>query len=180
MLTERERIEKVMAEEQLTAKQFAEEIGVSPGTLSNITNGRNNPSLDVMRKVLERFSNISGDWLLLGTGEMYKTTNVLPTTPRSLFGDDLASTPDTVHTTPAAPSSPPPPTGHPASLPISTAPLASSVPMGTSAMPTVPPTAAPENTQPIISQIVTTPEKNIDKIMVFFSDGTFQIFTPEK
>lgn len=70
METEKERIEKIMEEEGLNATQFASEIGVKSPTLSHILNGRNNPSLDVLKKILNRYRNISSDWLILGVGPM--------------------------------------------------------------------------------------------------------------
>ena len=71
-MNERQRIEQVMASEKLSANQFAKEIGVQAGTLSNIINGRNNPSLDVLQRVLNRFRTLSSDWLILGIGAMYR------------------------------------------------------------------------------------------------------------
>ena len=46
-MNERQRLEQIIESEGLTAKQFAEEVGIQAGTISNIVNGRNNPSLDV-------------------------------------------------------------------------------------------------------------------------------------
>ncbi len=61
-----------MEREDLNAKQFAERVGISAGTLSNILGGRNNPSLDVMQSVLNSFRTISADWLILDSGPMYR------------------------------------------------------------------------------------------------------------
>lgn len=61
-----------MEQENLSAKQFADEIGVSAGTISNIMGGRNNPSLEVMQAVLKRFGTISADWLIQDLGSMYR------------------------------------------------------------------------------------------------------------
>jgi transcriptional regulator with XRE-family HTH domain len=58
--------------ENLTAKQCADIIGITRSSMSHIINGRNNPSLDVMRKILENFPNINPEWLILGKGEMYR------------------------------------------------------------------------------------------------------------
>ena len=55
----------------MNAKQFCQEVGISPGTLSNITGGRNKPSLEVMQAVLRRFRAVSCDWLIMGVGTMY-------------------------------------------------------------------------------------------------------------
>ena len=78
MASERERLLQVMEAENMSAKQFAEEIGIQAGTMSNIINGRNNPSLDVMKRVLNRFRTISGDWLILNVGSMYRPHGEMP------------------------------------------------------------------------------------------------------
>ncbi len=72
METEKERIEQVMIKEGMNAAQFAAEIGIKSPTLSHILNGRNNPSLDVLKKILDRYRTISSDWLILGVGPMYR------------------------------------------------------------------------------------------------------------
>lgn len=70
-MNERDRVLQVMQSEGMNAKQFCLEVGISPGTLSNITGGRNKPSLDVMQAILRRFRAISCDWLIMGVGTMY-------------------------------------------------------------------------------------------------------------
>ena len=72
MENEKDRIEKVMNYEGLYATQFASEIGIKSPTLSHILNGRNNPSLDVLKRILERYRTISSDWLILGIGQMHR------------------------------------------------------------------------------------------------------------
>ena len=73
-MNERQRIQKIIDSEGMTAKQFSTELGISAGTISNIMKGRNNPSLEVMQAVLERFRTINSDWLILGVGPMYRPT----------------------------------------------------------------------------------------------------------
>ncbi len=77
-MKERERLEKVIEAEKMSAKQFAKEVGIQAGTLSNILAGRNNPSLDVLQRVLNRFRTLSADWLILGIGSMYRPNGVAP------------------------------------------------------------------------------------------------------
>lgn len=72
-MTEKERIEKVIQSEDMSSGQFASEIGIKNSTLSHILNNRNNPSLDVLKKILARFPQISSDWLILGSGLMYRS-----------------------------------------------------------------------------------------------------------
>ncbi len=68
----RERIFEFLKKENKTSAQFAEEIGVQPSGISHILSGRNNPSLDFIIKMLEKYSYLSSDWLLFGKGQMYK------------------------------------------------------------------------------------------------------------
>ncbi len=71
-MTDKDRIEKILQLEQLSSAQFASEIGIQNSTLSHILNGRNNPSLDVLKKILNRYPQISSDWLILGSGTMFR------------------------------------------------------------------------------------------------------------
>ena len=66
-----DRINLILRAKNITAKQFAEEIGIQPSGMSHILGGRNNPSLDFVSKVLRRYPEIDANWLLLGRGEMY-------------------------------------------------------------------------------------------------------------
>jgi len=68
----KERILQFLKEENKTSAQFAEEIGVQPSGISHIMSGRNNPSLEFVLKMLEKYNYLSTEWLLLGKGEMYK------------------------------------------------------------------------------------------------------------
>src|ERR1035437_9611812 len=71
-MDEKERIERIMLKEEMNSAVFAAEIGIQGSTLSHILNGRNNPSLDVLKKILNRFRTVSSDWLILGVGSMYR------------------------------------------------------------------------------------------------------------
>jgi transcriptional regulator with XRE-family HTH domain len=81
-MTHRDRLFKIMESQGMNAKQFALELGVSAGTLSNIFGGRNKPSLELLENTLQCFPTINTDWLILGKGEMY-----LPGTTPSFKGE---------------------------------------------------------------------------------------------
>lgn len=68
------RINLILRAKNITARQFAEEIGIQPSGMSHILGGRNNPSLDFAVKVLKRYPEIDANWLLLGKGAMYGNT----------------------------------------------------------------------------------------------------------
>ncbi len=69
------RINLILRAKNITARQFAEEIGIQPSGMSHIMGGRNNPSLDFVTKVIRRYPEIDANWLLLGKGEMYASEN---------------------------------------------------------------------------------------------------------
>lgn len=68
----KDRIFEIIKYLDLKPTLFASETNINPATLSQILNGRNNPSLDVIAKIRARYPNISYDWLINGEGEMCK------------------------------------------------------------------------------------------------------------
>ena len=78
----KERLLEFLKQENKSSAQFADEIGVQASGISHILSGRNNPSLDFILKMLEKYKFISTDWLLFGKGSMYKEPKM-----QSLFDD---------------------------------------------------------------------------------------------
>ena len=68
----KDRLLEFLKIENKSSAQFAEEIGVQPSSISHIISGRNNPSLDFVVKMLNKYPALSTDWLLFGKGQMYK------------------------------------------------------------------------------------------------------------
>lgn len=66
------RINQIISFLGLSQVRFAEQIGVSAGSLTHIAKGRNKPSLDIVTGILKTFPQISSDWLLFGKGEMLR------------------------------------------------------------------------------------------------------------
>ena len=127
-MTDRERIEKVKDALKLTARQFAAEIRVQPATISNMMAGRNNPSLEVMRRIMERYPTLNPEWLIAGRGEMWRT---VPGQDPGLF-DGIAPDPKNKAPKPAANKEEP--------------------------------------------QVVAVPTKQISRIVVYYTDNTYQEF----
>ena len=71
-MTDKSRIEKIIQTFEMADGQFAQEIGIQNSTLSHILNGRNRPSLDVIKKILRRFPEIDPDWLIFGHSSMLR------------------------------------------------------------------------------------------------------------
>jgi len=80
----KDRILEFLRAENKSSAQMADEIGVQPSGISHIVSGRNNPSLDFVLKMLDRYKYISVEWLLFGRGEMYKDKNL-----QTLFDESL-------------------------------------------------------------------------------------------
>lgn len=70
----REKLLHLMKNEELTSSRLAELLGIQPSGISHILKGRNNPSLDFIQKILRRFPQVNPDWLILGEGEMYRSS----------------------------------------------------------------------------------------------------------
>jgi transcriptional regulator with XRE-family HTH domain len=68
----KERLLEFLKVENKSSAQLAEEIGVQASGISHILSGRNNPSLDFVLKMLEKYKFLSTDWFLFGKGSMYK------------------------------------------------------------------------------------------------------------
>jgi transcriptional regulator with XRE-family HTH domain len=68
----KERLLEFLKGENKSSAQLAEEIGVQASGISHILSGRNNPSLDFVLRMLEKYQFLSTDWLLFGKGSMYK------------------------------------------------------------------------------------------------------------
>ena len=61
-----DRIKKIISDNGLTNSSFADKIGVPRSSISHVLSGRNNPSLDLIIKILQSFDGISANYLLSG------------------------------------------------------------------------------------------------------------------
>ena len=61
-----DRIKKIISANGLTNSSFADKIGVPRSSISHVLSGRNNPSLDIIIKILQSFDGISANYLLSG------------------------------------------------------------------------------------------------------------------
>ncbi|WP_165041215.1 helix-turn-helix domain-containing protein [Dysgonomonas sp. ZJ709] len=95
----KDRIRQIMESEQLTPSVFADKLDIGRAVISHILNGRNNPSLDVVTRILAKMDYINSDWLLTGNGKMYKS-EIDDKVNRHIFenkelpNNPLANTPD--------------------------------------------------------------------------------------
>ena len=62
----KERLKLFLAENELSAKQFSDEIGVQASSISHILTGRNKPSVELLQKILRQYPDFNIYWLLTG------------------------------------------------------------------------------------------------------------------
>lgn len=67
----KDRIKQLMDDLHLTQQSFAQMIGSTPATLSNIFNGKTNPSLSIVDGIHKSFPLVNVYWILYGTPPMY-------------------------------------------------------------------------------------------------------------
>lgn len=63
---------------QMKPTSFANATNIKLATLSQIINGRNNPSLEVVMKIRTAFPFLNYDWIISGEGNMCKEEPMLP------------------------------------------------------------------------------------------------------
>ena len=92
----KDRIRIIMQASGMNASQFADAVGIRRATVTHITTGRNEPSLNVIYKILTKFTDVSPDWLLFGYGEMYRNGTVGENAPKAHEQVDLTLFPSSV------------------------------------------------------------------------------------
>lgn len=159
----KDRIIQIMNAEGLTPSRFAEEIGIQRAAMSHITSGRNNPSLDVVTKILERFPSIDSNWLLFGTGDMKQKTvtdnsaiSSIPISKPSVNTPDLFTNPSRIR------------------------PQIEKKPEYRTDLSDKRTSFLPKQAEKEAPILKDNPIRKIEKIMIFYSDNTYEIFNPEK
>lgn len=69
----KDRIQRILDDKKMTSSHFADEVGLNRPAVSHILNGRNNPGLEALQRILARFPDINAAWLISGTGSMYNS-----------------------------------------------------------------------------------------------------------
>ncbi len=82
------RLKRIIDESGLSMDAFANKCGVSKSSLQRYLQGRNEPKISFLTKLVITFG-INPVWLLTGSGDLYRDYNVsvIPVEPESLKGD---------------------------------------------------------------------------------------------
>lgn len=167
----RDRIQRIMTEGNFTPSLFADKLNIGRAVLSHILNGRNKPSLDVVTRILETMPDINSEWLLFGSGEMYK---------RAAAVDDAAA----ITTTPLHKGVQSQLFAYPDQNDVVDRDQVSDA--GTSDVSqysninTPPDTEEEQTNKPTVVPVIKTVAKDISKIIIYYADNTFQAFNPDQ
>lgn len=186
---------------------FADSINVNRSSVTHIFTGRNQPSLDVAKKILNAFPEISSDWLIMGTGPMFREASsagpVIPSdsstpgntqqTPKAsgiLQPDLFADYEDTATENAEPPASP--------ELPVAELELDTAQPQtATEAEPVIDQTSVEEAARPSTSRrgrsgesriadtapkreriLKSQADRQLVRVVFFYSDRTCEVYNP--
>lgn len=71
----KDRIAHIIKAESLTNLQFAQLLDISPASVTHLLSGRNNPSLDFIVRIAQKFPHYNLRWLILGEGPICNNGN---------------------------------------------------------------------------------------------------------
>lgn len=96
----KEKLQFLMEQLQLKPSQFARILEINPAIISHILAERNKPGVDLLQKILSKFPQVSPDWLLLNSGEMFRnlSQDESSTNPLSAQQQNKISISETDHT----------------------------------------------------------------------------------
>ena len=69
------RLEIILDYYNLSASSFADKVGVQRSSLSHLLSGRNKPSLDLIMKIVSEFPEVDLYWIINGKGNFPKSEN---------------------------------------------------------------------------------------------------------
>lgn len=152
------RIKEIIASEHLSDGEFADLVGIKRSTLSHCLSGRNDVSKDIITKIHNAYPYISINWLMFGEGDSgISSKNSLTTNLFNSF--EYSNTESNVDSEYGK--------DLPLNIPINH-PQKTDNQVSTTEI-------VAKNISSEIEKIVYK-EKKIEKIMVFYSDNTFEVF----
>ena len=75
------RLQQFLAAENISQSQFADSIGVARASISHILAGRNKPGFDFIERMARQYPELNLEWLITGRGRMYNSQKSAPEAP---------------------------------------------------------------------------------------------------
>ena len=144
------RIEQIIIDKGLSPSYFADTIGIQRSSISHILSGRNKPSLDIIQRILKVFPDIDRDWLLFDSEiPQQKTPQINRQQPVNQANTRQSLFEQTPRESPKTFQTEPDVVKSSVNIPVKRK----------IERPTVPPVSS---------------SKHIERIMIFYTDGTFE------
>ncbi|MEI6141589.1 MAG: helix-turn-helix transcriptional regulator [Mariniphaga sp.] len=168
----KDRINQFLAHESISPAEFADKIGVQRSSVSHVLNGRNYPSAAFIQKMLGSYQSLNPRWLLLGVGTMFESKTAQANEPTLFQISDPQEGLKSQGLTPPEIQSPlKDQQNQKSGLQGEVAGLQSD---SQRSLETIPPHPVSELLLP------GSPEKEVERIVMFYRDKTFTAYTPSK
>jgi transcriptional regulator with XRE-family HTH domain len=149
-----DKIKQILVAKGYSPSHFADEIGVQRSSISHILSGRNRPSFDIIQKIIRRFPDLGFDWIL----EDEIPSSVFRQAPSQLVRKPETSSPQ----------------NHLSDMSDRNNRLYNSRPVRNE----IAAEAIPEIEEQPFMQQPTVLSRQVERILVFYTDGTFQEYSP--
>lgn len=168
----KDRITQFLKSEGISPAEFADKIGVQRSSVSHVLNGRNYPSASFIQKMLSIYKTLNSRWLLLGEGPVFEVKTPAQKEPL------LFHVPVETEGYKAEPVR----TRTPGNSVLESSNQPDNKDIGKPISP-VEINRTPESVQPLTGSDLTgylNDAKVVERIVFFFADKTFNVYTPSK
>lgn len=158
-----QRIGELIEELAISNKDFAEKVDVAPAIISHVLSGRNKASLHLIQQITNVYTNVNLGYLLHGNGQLFNTNSEDPTSTSTPNGASLPAGTRVVSE----------PMGAPIHRPSQDEPASTNLNPEE-----VPSDSAKEELTNVYSNVNTLEKKEIERIVIFYSDKSFEEYRP--
>jgi len=144
-----DKVKQILIDKSISPSHFADEIGVQRSSVSHILAGRNKPSLDIVQKIIRRYPDLGMEWIM--------DEEELPDIELDRRVNNQGNS------------------RQKSSVPSNSALLESSEKKSPDISTVQRNLEAKENSRTVFETV----QKSIERILIFYSDGTFKQYTPQ-
>jgi transcriptional regulator with XRE-family HTH domain len=158
-----DKIKQVLLTKNLSPSYLADDIGVQRSSISHILSGRNRPSLDIIQKIVRRFPEFTYEWFLEDDVQLLTEPSIASSPSINQAGANRAQPrPDTIIAAYQTNNAERTVNLNRPIIPKQNTLVESTL----------------QDQQPIVRQPTSNLDKQIDRILVFYTDGTFREYMP--
>lgn len=156
-----DKIKQILVDKNLTPSYFADEIGVQRSSISHILSGRNRPSFDIIQKIIRRFPELGYEWIMEEDAHQSQVAQLSYGVPRNNAQPPAIGQRDRL----VSPSS------AVTAFSLGNRNQRNELPPNVQQLPTELPVRA--DSTPVASL-----DKKVERILIFYTDGSFREYAP--